>query len=293
MEDVEGIRDKATSQSSSASPHRALPSLLLLLARLQMTQIYRRRRERTTTVGAGSKSQSVPVNITKALRQLLFYYRHASLVRQVLSGCMKTFQDCGLFEQKLSLDFAGCLDSPASILQALSVEALSLEGVACLTMGSQKLNLSFSGSSAIVIHLPTRNLPIGNMQDFIIILKRILKAAILQELEANLKKILDGTPNSDAWEVLPTPKAVTKTTTFLARKLADKNKKLKEAEVEAYISILPTVTTVSSDPYQIEIALAATVSTRHSNFASRRTFSSAVDSEPNLLDWLKDKIHHT
>ncbi|KAK9897328.1 hypothetical protein P389DRAFT_194953 [Cystobasidium minutum MCA 4210] len=288
MEDLDVIRETASESSkSSSSP---LPQLLLLLARLQMIQIYKRRRRRTSRIIKDTpSSRESGVNITSTLRQLLLYYRHASSMKELLSKCTDALRSSALFDEAISLDFAACLSSPDSLLEALTSTAMVLEGTASLMMGSQSLNLSFSGASSVNIHLPTRNLPIRNVQDFSIILKRILKAAILKELEDTLKAVLKDVVQPASWEVIPTPKAVSKATSALARKTG-LDDKLGKSEVEAYISILPTVAISQALPFAVDITLEAKVSARHTETAMRKTFTSSLRDEQTLHAWLRAAV---
>lgn len=301
MKDADEIREaadaKTIAESSQSTSHPSLlsstlPQLLLLLARLQMIQIYRRRRQRLSrTLGRDPKATGEStVNITNTLRRLLLYYRHASIVKQLLTSCVEALQAIGIFNQDISLEFAACLSNPESNLEAISSNSIVLEGTACLAMGSQPLNLSFSGASSIIIHLPTRNLPIRNMQDFCIILKRILKAAILKELESTLKTVLSAGSDSTEWQVIPTPKAVGKGTPALARKVH--KGKSANSEIEAFISILPTVSIFAMEPYKVEVMVEAKSSSRETDFVNRKMFSSSETITSNLESWLRATLQH-
>lgn len=301
MKDVDEIREaanaKTIAENSQSTSHPSLlsstlPQFLLLLARLQMIQIYKRRRQRLSrTLGRDSKAtRESTVNITNILRRLLLYYRHAFTVKQLLVSCVEALQAIEVFNQDINLDFAACLSSPESILEAISSSSIVLEGTACLTMGSQPLNLSFSGATSIIIHLPTRNLPIRNMQDFCIILKRILKAAILKELESTLKTVLSDSSDSAEWQVIPTPKAVGKGTPALARKV--QKGKSANAEIEAFISILPNVVMSPLEPYKVEVMLEAKSSSRETDLVNRKLFSSSENTKTNLESWLRATVQH-
>lgn len=295
MEDIEDLRptDNA-SNSSSPSVTDTFAHLLLLVARLQMIQIYRRRRQAKATSTSDASSTGSSVNISNALRQLVLYYRHSSKLSELLTNCVQALRRSRIFGDDVDLDFVRCLNSPDTILRSAMSGSLNLQGCACLSMASQTLNLTFSGPSSIVVHLPTRNLPIRNIEDFVAILKRIIQAAILKELEILLRSIISEGPDTAHWEVLPTPKAVGKRTPALARKRA--KDAVEEAEVEAFISILPSVAIEMSTAFEVKITLQAQVSARGSQSVNRKTileYSSTGQlgqDGTELHEWLRNSI---
>lgn len=291
MEDVEDIEKNSSAEADPSFTAHPLPHLLVVMTRLQMIQLYRKRRRSKSTSVEAASIKDVPISLTNALRQVLLYYRHSSRLKQLLLSCMKALKSSSIFGRDLSLDFASYLSSPESTLKSLSSFSMTLEGSACLYMASQSLNLSFSGSSAVTIHLPTRNLPIRNLEDFSTILKRIIKAAILKQVENTLKTVLAEIADGSEWEVLPTPKAVGKGTAALARK---KTKHNSEADkVQAFVSILPTVTVTPA--FEVQITSEAQASARESELVLRKTFrsfDSARDgaADESLEDWLRSTI---
>lgn len=288
MQDIEDLSNStATGHSTSAQPVDVLPHLLLVVARMQMIQLYRLRRHQRS-ITAGDKGNTVqPVNITATIRRLVLYYRHAYTLKQLLSSCRSALLASGVFGSDLSLDFASCLSSPQAILSSLSSNKLDLEGSACLSMASQSLNLTFSGASSITVHLPTRNLPIRNVEDFCTILKRILKAAVLKQLETTLKAVLADVADPSTWEVIPTPKAVGKGTPAFARKMVTVPAGTSEAE--AFVSVLPSVNITRSRRYESLVTLEVSVA-RQNGLVARKTFQSTADEDANLERWLREKL---
>jgi hypothetical protein len=292
MQDVEDLTKDHNAGTGPLSPVHPLPHLLVVMARLQMIQLYKKRRRSKSTSFETSSSKDRSIDLTNSLRQLLLYYRHSSRLKQLLLSCMKALKSSSIFGSDLSLDFASYLSSPGTILRSISSSSMTLEGSACLYIASQSLNLSFSGPSSVTIHLPTRNLSIRNLEDFSTILKRIIKAAILKEVEHTLRSVIAEVMDASEWEVVPTPKAVGKNTAALAQKKTRHDSEGGEG-VKAFVSILPTVTVTPS--FDVHVMSEAQASARKSGLVVRKTFRSSNSTgsgtaNESLEEWLRSTV---
>lgn len=296
MEEVEELQPAGPSVDTSASSvTESLAHLLLIVTRLQMIQIYRKRREAKTVAKSDASSIGTPINISSSLRQLLLYHWHSSRLSVLLISCVKALRRSRIFGDDIRCDFVRCLNSPDTVLKSAMSGAPNLQGCACLTMGSQSLNLTFSGPSSIIIHLPTRNTPMRNIEDFVAIFKRIIQAALLKELETLMHSIITEVTDSAQWEVLPTPKAIGKRTPALARKIG--KDATDQTEVEAFLWILPSVAIDTGNTFETTITLQVQASARGSQSANhKKTFEysssdqAQTQDSDSLHEWLRSSV---
>lgn len=274
---------------NSHSPEQSLPHLLLLFAKLKMLEIYKRRR-RSQSQSTKTKLSTSPT-ITEVLRNFILYYQLTYKLKQILGCATQAIRSCGIFDpEAVRFDFTGLFASPGRLTSSAILDEMTLGGTACLIMGSQRLNITFSGPSSIVLHLPSRDVSLSSVNDFITLLKRILQSAVLKQLEQSLEMRFKNADDSSAWQILPIPKLVQKGSSALAQKLipASVNKEAtSSSSVEAFISATPKVQMTLSEECQCEIIVEAIAISRKSDREMRETFTSQ-GSRRNFSEWIQE-----